>query len=294
MAILIAVGLLTAGLGFMATKVGMNYKHGGLLPKTDSAYVEYERFLHTFKEDGNVLVIGTQGDTLGTHDLYTPANFKAWYQLGEDLKKIPGIDSVFSEAHLFTLLRDDSLQRFALAQVVDKLPDDQGQMDSLLARIRSLPFYKGLLYNDATRASLMMVFVNAKLFDTDARQAVIDAVRERTNDFGAETGMPVHRSGLPWIRVNSTNLVKSEMPMFFAASMGLCALLLLLFFRSWRVMGICMAVVAISVVWTFGCMALLDYRVTLLQSVIAPLVIVTGVPNCVFLVNAFHYEFTDH
>ena len=106
--------------------------------------------------------------------------------------------------------------------------------------------------------------------------------------------MPMHRSGLPWIRVNSTNLVKSEMPMFFAASMGLCALLLLLFFRSWRVMGICMAVVAISVVWTFGCMALLDYKVTLLQSVIAPLVIVTGVPNCVFLVNAFHYEFTDH
>ena len=165
---------------------------------------------------------------------------------------------------------------------------------SLYARIRSLPFYRGLLYNDSTQASLMMVFVNAKLFDTDARQAVIDAVRERTDKFASETGMPVYRSGLPWIRVNSTNLVKSEMPMFFAASMGLCALLLLLFFRSWRVMAICMSVVAISVVWTFGCMALLDYKVTLLQSVIAPLVIVTGVPNCVFLVNAFHYEFTDH
>ncbi len=294
MAILIAVGLLTVGLGFMATKVGMNYKHGGLLPETDSAYVDYQRFLHTFKEDGNVLVVGTQADTLGTNTLYTPKNFRAWYELGKDLKTIPGIDSVFSEAHLFTLLRDDSLQRFTLAQVVDKLPEDQGEMDSLLLRIRSLPFYKGLLYNDRTRASLMMVFVNAKLFDTDARQAVIDAVRERTEGFGTETGMPVYRSGLPWIRVNSTNLVKSEMPLFFAASMGLCALLLLLFFRSWRVMAICMAVVAISVVWTFGCMVLLGYKVTLLQSVIAPLVIVTGVPNCVFLVNAFHYEFTDH
>ncbi len=294
MAILIAVGLLTAFLGFMATKVGMNYKHGGLLPKTDSAYVDYERFLHTFKEDGNVMVIGTQADSLRTNSLYTPGNFKAWYELGEDLKRIPGIDSVFSEAHLFTLLRDDSLQRFTLAQVVRRLPVDQSEMDSLHAYIRSLPFYRGLLYNDASEASLMMVFVNAKLFDTDARQAVVDAVRERTERFNQETTMPVYRSGLPWIRVNSTNLVKSEMPMFFAASMGLCALLLLLFFRSWRVMGICMAVVAISVVWTFGCMALLEYKVTLLQSVIAPLVIVTGVPNCVFLVNAFHYEFTDH
>ena len=294
MAILIAVGLLTVGLGFMATKVGMNYKHGGLLPETDSAYVDYQRFLHTFKEDGNVLVVGTRSDAPLSGGLYTPTNFKAWFELGNDLKKIPGIDSVFSEAHLFTVLRDDSLQRFKVAQVSDHAPRDQAEMDSLYKRIRALPFYRGLLYNDSTQASLMMVFVNAKLFDTDARQAVIDAVRERTDKFASETGMPVYRSGLPWIRVNSTNLVKSEMPMFFAASMGLCALLLLLFFRSWRVMAICMSVVAISVVWTFGCMALLDYKVTLLQSVIAPLVIVTGVPNCVFLVNAFHYEFTDH
>ena len=292
MAILIAVALLTVGLGFMATRVGMNYKHGGLLPKIDSAYVDYERFLATFKEDGNVMVVGTQGDAANT--LYTPGNFKAWYDLGNDLKDIPGVDSVFSEAHLFTLHRDDSLMRFTLENVVKEPPADQAGMDTLLARIRALPFYRSLLYNDSTRASLMMVFVNAKLFDTDARQAVVDAVRARTDAFAQATGLPVYRSGLPWIRVNSTNLVKEEMPLFMGLSMFLCAALLLLFFRSWRVMLICMAVVAISVVWTFGCMALLGYKITLLQSVIAPLVIVTGVPNCVFLVNAFHIEFTHH
>ncbi|HNE82166.1 MAG TPA: MMPL family transporter, partial [Flavobacteriales bacterium] len=277
---------------FMATRVGMNYKHGGLLPKIDSAYVDYERFLATFKEDGNVMVVGTQGDAANT--LYTPGNFKAWYDLGNDLKDIPGVDSVFSEAHLFTLHRDDSLMRFTLENVVKEPPADQAGMDTLLARIRALPFYRSLLYNDSTRASLMMVFVNAKLFDTDARQAVVDAVRARTDAFAQATGLPVYRSGLPWIRVNSTNLVKEEMPLFMGLSMFLCAALLLLFFRSWRVMLICMAVVAISVVWTFGCMALLGYKITLLQSVIAPLVIVTGVPNCVFLVNAFHIEFTHH
>jgi predicted RND superfamily exporter protein len=270
----------------------MNYRHGGLLPENDSAYVDYERFLSTFKEDGNVLVVGTQGGPAG--DLYTPTNFKAWSDLGDDLKDIDGIDSVFSEAHLFTLLRDDSLQRFVVRPLMDTLPADQARMDTLRAHIRALPFYRGLLYNDSTRASLMMVFVNAKLFDTDRRQAVVDAVEQRTDAFASATGLPVYRSGLPWIRVKSTNLVKGEMPKFMIMSMALCALLLLFFFRSWRVMGICMLVVAISVVWTFGFMALLDYKITLLQSVIAPLVIVTGVPNCVFLVNAFHYEFVNH
>jgi predicted RND superfamily exporter protein len=41
-------------------------------------------------------------------------------------------------------------------------------------------------------------------------------------------------------------------------------------------------------------MALLGYKITILQSVIAPLLIVVGVPNCVFLVNAYHYEYARH
>jgi hypothetical protein len=59
-------------------------------------------------------------------------------------------------------------------------------------------------------------------------------------------------------------------------------------------MWICLGVVAVSVIWSFGAMELLDYRITLLQSVIAPLIIVTGVPNCVFLINAYHYEYMHH
>lgn len=289
LAILIAVGMVTAFLGWRATKVGMNYKHGGLLPKTDSAYVEYEQFLRTFSEDGNVMVLGTAGE-----DLYTPKNFGAWHGLGERLKAIDGVDSVFSEAHLFELIRNDSLQRFQLRQVVGAPPATQQEMDTLLAKLRSLRFYEGLLYNDSSHATLMMAFVNAKLFDTDARRAVVEQVQEAGAAFEASTGMKLHISGLPYIRVQTTNLVKAEMPLFMGLSMGLCALLLLLFFRSWRVMWICLGVVAVSVVWSFAAMELLGYKITLLQSVIAPLIIVTGVPNCVFLINAYHYEYVHH
>ncbi|HMC96820.1 MAG TPA: MMPL family transporter, partial [Flavobacteriales bacterium] len=276
-AILIGVGLITAFMGFMATRVEMNYKYGGLLPKSDSAYVDYQRFLKTFSEDGNVMVVGTIGE-----ELYTPEKFGAWHELGNDLRAIHGVDSVFSEAHLYELQRDDSLKRLRVMPVIQRLPATQVEMDSLRAHLRSLPFYNGLLYNDSSKASLMMVFVNAKLFDTDARREVVAAVDERVKAFGRDTGMPTHMSGLPWIRVTTTALVKGEMPLFMALSMALCGLLLLLFFRSWRVMWICMGVVGVSVVWSFGAMALLGYHITMLQSVIAPLVIVTGVPNCVF------------
>jgi len=59
-AILIGVLVVTVFMGYMATTVGMSYKHGGLLPKTDSAYVEYERFKERFGEDGNTIVVGAE------------------------------------------------------------------------------------------------------------------------------------------------------------------------------------------------------------------------------------------
>jgi len=288
-AVLVMVALLTGWMGFEATHVAMQFKHGGLLPRTDSAYVEYERFLAQFSEDGNVLVIGTQGD-----GLYTPKAFAAWRALGDGLKQEDGVDSVFSEAHLFELLRDDSLKRFQLRELWQGPPADQAAMDSLRARVRALPFYADLLYNDSAKASLMMVFVDAARFNSERRGDVVDRIEAHARRFEAEQGLPVHLSGLPYIRVRSTGMVKAEMPLFMALSMFLCGVLLLLFFRSWRVMWICMGVVAISVVWSFGAMGLLGYKITILMSVIAPLVIVTGVPNCVFLINAYHYEYVRH
>ena len=72
---------MTALMGWFASTVGMNYKRGGLLPNTDSAYVEYERFLSQFSEDGNVMVVGVEDERL-----YTPEGFTAWYRLGNDLR----------------------------------------------------------------------------------------------------------------------------------------------------------------------------------------------------------------
>ncbi|MBP8822582.1 MAG: MMPL family transporter [Flavobacteriales bacterium] len=287
--ILIAIGIITAFFGYQATKVEMSYRHGGLLPKSDPAYAEYEHFLKTFSTDGNVIVIATQGEAL-----YTPAHFRAWYQLGRDARAIEGIDSVFSEAHLYTLVRNDSLLKFELERVMPDLPRTQAQMDSLRKRIRELPFYRGLLYNDSTQASLMMVFVNAKLFNTEARTRVIDALEARVNAYTRATGLPAYVSGLPWVRVKSTQLVKGDMPRFVVLSVVICAVLLLLFYRSLRVMLICLGVVAVGVVWAFGSMGLLGYQVTILQSVIAPLLIVVGVPNCVFLINAYHHDYVQH
>ncbi len=285
---MVVLAALTAFFAYEMKNVEMSYKFGGLLPKSDSAYVQYQELLQRFSEDGNVLVLGVDDPAL-----YELENFQAWWKLGHDLKMEEGVDSVFSEAHLFELVRDDSLKRFQLQPVVGGMPESQAEVDSVVGKVRSLPFYDGLLYNDSSSASLMMVFVNAARFNSERRGDMVDQINERVEKF--EQGrFKVYRSGLPFIRTVVTERTRSELRMFVMMMVGVVAMLLLLFFKSWRVMGICLLVVAVGVVWAVGSIGLLGYKLTSVMAIIPPLVIVIGIPNCIFLINKYHYEMARH
>lgn len=286
--ILVVLGLLTAFFAYHASSVKVSYKFGGLLPKNDSAYVQYERLLERFSEDGNVIVLGVED-----RRLYDLRHFQAWWQLGHDLKEQPGVDSVFSEAHLYELVRNDSLKRFQLASVVPGMPTSQTEVDSIVDKVRSLPFYEGLLYNDTSGTSLMMVFVNAERFNSERRGDMVDLIDQRVSQFEREH-FEVRRSGLPYIRTVVTELTKRELRMFVGLMVLVVALLLWLFFRSGRVVFVSITVVAVGVIWAMGSIGLLGYRLTSVMAIIPPLIIVIGIPNCIFLINKFHVEFAHH
>src|SRR5690606_8116521 len=55
-----------------------------------------------------------------------------------------------------------------------------------------------------------------------------------------------------------------------------------------------MLVVSIGVVWSLGVLSLFDFEITLLTGLIPPLIIVIGIPNCIFLLNKYHREYKKH
>ena len=55
-----------------------------------------------------------------------------------------------------------------------------------------------------------------------------------------------------------------------------------------------MFVVLIGVMWAFGILGLLSYEITILTALIPPLIIVIGVPNCIFLINKYQQEIAKH
>ena len=57
---IIGILLATIFMGYQATKVQMSYESADLLPKVDSAYLDYTRFRETFGQEGNIMVFAIQ------------------------------------------------------------------------------------------------------------------------------------------------------------------------------------------------------------------------------------------
>jgi|694.fasta_scaffold00272_57 hypothetical protein len=286
---------MTAVMGWFSQFNRMSYKFGGVLPKDDSTFVEYQKFISQFSEDGNVLAIGYRDARIWELD-----NFNKWRKLVKDLystqvdvdgKMSNMVDSIFSTGNCYNLVKDTVAKKLDFRQLVTQDPRSQSELDSIRKVLYSLPFYEGLLYNKDTDAGLMMVFVNTELFNSEYRGNAIDRMLLLTDKFTEETGVKTFVSGMPFIRSVMAVKVKTELKFFTILSAIICMVLLMFFFRSIKVTAVVMSVVVVSVVIAMGSIAVFDYPITMLMGLIPPLMIVTTVPNCIYLVTKYHQEY---
>ncbi|MEZ0539489.1 efflux RND transporter permease subunit [Fibrella arboris] len=281
--------LATVFMGFQAARVKLSYEFAKILPTTDPDYATYEAFKARFGEDGNVMVIGAETDSM-----YQLAYFRDWQALNKQIKQIDGIRDVVSNAGLYTITLNDSTDKFSFRPLIDKPIQTQAQADSLKASISRLPFYQGLVTAQSGESSgrdhLMAVSFDQKKLNTRGRIATVREVEKLVDAFGKQHNTIMHLSGLPYIRTEFTAKVSNELILFMCLAFVVTAVILLFFFRSLSVVGIAMAVVMVGVIWAVGYIVLFGYTITILSGLIPPLIIVIGVPNAIFLLNRYHDE----
>lgn len=279
---------ITAFLAWKATKVQLSYEFSRAIPTDNIKYIEYQQFRQKFGEDGNLLVVGVE-----TKDMFRLGYFNRYSRLVADIKRVRGVEDVVSAPSAIYLSRDEATEKLQALPIFPASITDQQALDSAAQRFQSLPFYKGLLYNPETGAWLMGVRINAQVLNSKDRSRVVDEILKLTDAFGREQNTDVHLSGLPLIRTLMANRIQHEMRWFLFGSVGLSALILLLFFRSVSATLLSLGVVMIGVVWSLGVMVLLGYKITLLTALIPPLIVVIGIPNCIYFLNKYHSSYRE-
>lgn len=286
--LLLLLAASTAFMGYHASRVELSYDFSRAIPINNPKYKEYQEFRKQFGEDGNLLVIGIQTDKL-----FDSALFNSYAVLQRTLKAIKGVDDVLAIPSAVNLVKDTSTEGLKADTIFHNRILTQSEIDSSSQLFLSLPFYRGLLYNAETKAWMLGVRINKDLMASKARMGVVAEINSPADKFGENNNLEIYKSGLPHIRTELSVKIVNEMRMFIFASVILSAFILLLFFRSISATVLSLLVVVLGVVWSFGTIELLGYKITILNALIPPLIVVIGIPNCIYFLNKYHTAYAD-
>lgn len=289
---LVLVAIVTALLAMQWKNIRFSFTEANLLPDDNPVNIEYKAFLSKFGEEGNLIVIG-----IADSALFTPKTYASWSKMMQTVRNDKNVDVVIDVHNLQTLRKNDSLQTFELAPLADGTKtSDAAYLEELRSTLfNDLPFYEGLLFNKQSGTIRAAVYLDKAIVNTPSRKDfVLGTLVPAIDEFKKETGIAPRVSGMPYIRTLNTKTIKGEIGIFIGASLFVTSLLFFFFFRSFRATMISLSIVIVGVLWSFGFLGLFNYEITVLTALVPALIIVIGIPNCIFLTNKYHQEFKVH
>ena len=275
-------------MAYHASKVELSYDFSRAIPVNNPKYKTYQEFRKKFGEDGNLLVIGIQ-----TNKFFEAKTFNAYAALQRNLKKVTGVDDVIGVPTAINLIKVPETEKLKADTIFAERTLTQVEIDSASAIFLNLPFYRGILYNRSTNAWLMGVRINKDLMASKKRIDIVNTINKLADEFGKNNNLTIYHSGLPHIRTMLSLRIVKEMRMFILASIILSALILLWFFRSLSAMLLSLTVVILGVIWSFATIEMMGYKISILNALIPPLIIVIGIPNCIYFLNKFHTAWNE-
>ena len=257
---------------------------GSAIPIDNPKYIEHLNFKKMFGEDGTMMVVGFDQQNVFEPTFFN--EFKAWQQ---EIKKIDGVDNMLCIPTTINVRKQETDSTSKL--VAEPIFTDTKNLDSSIKEFLNLPLYKNLLYNPETHSYLTAIYLNKIKVKTADRMRIIQDIETTTEKFSKKTNTDIHYSGLPFIRTKFSLSVQYEMKLILIASLLLTAFILFLFFRSFSTVLFSVLVVFAGVLWAVGLLYLMDYRISILTALIAPLIVVIGIPNCIYFLNKYHTQF---
>lgn len=285
---IVIIIMITALTVFMAQKgreAKLSYSMAKLLPNDHQVSIDYNDFLNKYGSQ-NVLVIAVE-DSLIT----TLSHLKKWDKVSESIKKINGIEQIISFSNLPILQKDADEKKFTVKKWFSEDIQTKEEFQKALAIYQSQPFFKGLINSEDNKVTTLLITLDEEMIRSSKREILISSIKDLVDNYSTDFGVKAHYSGLPYIRTVHSVKVKNEISMFILFTLLITALILYLFFRSFKATISSIIVVIIGVIFSFGSIALIGYEISILMALVPPVLIVIGIPNCIFLINKFHSEF---
>ncbi len=289
--ILTLLTLLTALFVNQWKNIRFTFTEANLLPDKHEENIKYKDFLKIFGEEGNLLVLATNDD-----NFFSQEKLKMWQELGKEIRNFTEIDYVLSFDNLKQIVKNQNLERFEIKPVLEKQRKDTFNILKLKQKLfLELPFYENIILNKKTGSVRMAIYMDKNIINTSKRKDfILKKFIPLVKNFEEKNNVKIYKSGMPYVRTLNAQNILDEIAIFVLTALFVTSFIFFLFFKSIRATLISVLVVLIGVAWALGTLGFLEFEITVLTALIPPLIIVIGIPNCIFLINKYQQEIKDH
>lgn len=280
--------LSTVVMGYFAVQIKLSYEYTKAIPSDNPKFIVYNEFVKKYGVDGTTVVVGFKTDRFYTKDFFNQVD-----ALHKTIKQNSAVAEVMSIPTAYTISKDSVDTKFNAAKIFHAPYTSDSLLLADQTVFENLPFYQNLYYNPDSSSYIMAISFIADSINSISRTKIIGSIQNELDRFSQSTKTEVHISGLPFIRTIMADRIKKEMLWFLIGSLILSAITLLLFFRSVSATIMSLAVVLMGVIWSLGTMVLLGQKITLLTALIPPLIVVIGIPNCIYFLNKYHTSYKE-
>ena len=274
----------TLFMGYMSQFVKFNYDFSQTVPDTDDDMMYYNDFKKTFGEDGNVFAVGLKDSSI-----FNIEKFTLYKNYIKSLESIEGVNGVLGLPTLQILEKNKENKNFTFKELFSPFPTSQKHLDSILSIAKNQKFYDNKITNQ-DNALTLLITINKKVLNSKKRDDLMKSLIIKSSLFESESNIKLHYAGLPYSRYMLAESVKQELSMLLLVSLIVTSIILFIFFRSYDTVIVPIIIIGIVVVWVFGTLSLLGYKITLLTGLLPPLIVVIGIPNCVYMLNYYHFS----
>jgi len=268
-----------------------SYSEANLMPKDHPFNLAYDNFVNVFGEEGNLLIIAVKDSSL-----FKKNNFNSWIELSQSFKNKKEVNDVIHVGNIPIISKDKIKKEFT----VDSILNNSFKSDYKVQEFKNIvfqdfPFYENILFNKKSETIQTAIYLDKKVVNNIER---IEFINEDfiplIEEFEKETNLDVKISGMPYIRTMNAQNIMDEIGKFVVIAIIVTIFIFFFFFRSYRATLITLSVVVTGVMWALGILGFLEFEITVLTALIPPLIIVIGVPNCIFLINKYQHEVKKH
>ena len=276
---------ITLFFGYFATKIELDYDFTKAIPDDNKIFKDFLEFKKTFGSDDDLYLLGLENPPIDQ-----PQFFNQLHQLTVQLKKNKSIHGIVSFQQAVILQKNSQQNKFVFKPIFDSVYalDSSQKLLNNIAEFEQIPLYKNILYNPQSKAYFIAVTIDHKIIYSPKRKAFFDSLENIIKIFENQTNVKFKQSGLSYLRTIIGEKILDEMILFLVFSLVLSIICLLVFFRSISATLLSLGVVIMGVIWSMGLLVLFNYKITILTSLIPPLIVVIGIPNCIYFLNKFH------